>query len=61
MIAGNLAGLALSIPMHPAPTQGNSNGIVDASTLFATQILQRDMQTNDDAGGDGAAVYREKK
>ena len=61
MIAGNLAGLALSIPMQPAPTQENSGGIVDASTLFTTQILQCDMQTKDGAAGDGAAVYREKK
>jgi len=61
MIAGNLAGLALSIPMSPAANQENSGGIVDASTLLATQILQREMQTNGDAAGDGAAVYREKK
>ena len=59
MIAGNLAGLALSIPMHP--TQTTSGALVDASTLFATQILQRDMQTDDDAAGDDAAVYRENK
>ena len=43
-------------PTHPAPTQGHSGGIVDASTLFATQILQRNIQTDGDA-----AVYREKK
>jgi hypothetical protein len=49
VIAGNLAGLALSIPMPPAPTQAPSGGLVDASTLFAAQILQRDMQTGDDA------------
>ena len=35
--------------------------LAPGSREFATQILQRDMQTNDDAGGDGAAVYREKK
>jgi hypothetical protein len=61
MIAGNLAGLALSIPMSPAPTQETSGGLVDGSTLFATQILQHDMQTDDDAAGDGAAVYSENK
>ena len=52
VIAGNLAGLALSIPERPVcapPTQG---GLVDASTLFATQILQRGGQTD----GDGADV-----
>jgi hypothetical protein len=56
VIAGNLAGLALSIPMSPNSTQGTPGGVVDASTLFATQILQRDMQTDGDA-----AVFREKK
>jgi hypothetical protein len=30
--------------------------MVDASTLFATQILQRDMQADSDA-----VVFREKK
>ena len=49
MIAGNLAGLALSIPMHSAPPQATSGGLVDASTLFATQLLQRDTQPGDDA------------
>ncbi|HEY0282988.1 MAG TPA: hypothetical protein VGC27_10245 [Rhizomicrobium sp.] len=44
MIAGNLAGLALSIPLRPNPI--SSGGLVDASTLYATQILQRD--TTDD-------------
>ena len=48
MIAGNLARLALSIPMPPALPLGTSGGLVDASTLFATQILQRDMQTDGD-------------
>ena len=59
MIAGNLAGLALSIPMHPAPPQAmsdGSGGLVDASTLFATQVLQRDMQP-----GDGATDVGEGK
>ena len=56
VIAGNLAGLALSIPERPVcapPTQG---GLVDASTLFATQILQRGSQTD----GDTADVGRGK-
>jgi hypothetical protein len=49
-IAGSLAGLAMSIPMCPAgssshgpihgPTHGMSGGLVDASTLLATQVLQ---------------------
>jgi hypothetical protein len=56
VIAGNLAGLALSIPMSPTPSQGTPGGMVDASTLFATQILQRGTQTDG-----GAAVFREKK
>ena len=46
VIAGNLAGLALSIPMPPAPAKDTSGGLVAASTLFATQILQRDRQTD---------------
>ncbi|MGA7675194.1 MAG: hypothetical protein WCA78_09135 [Rhizomicrobium sp.] len=49
VIAGNLAGLALSIPMRPTPPKTMSDGsgrLVDASTLFNTQILQRDMQTD---------------
>jgi hypothetical protein len=56
VIAGNLAGLALSIPTSPTPTQGTPGGMVDASTLFATQILQRGMQIDG-----GPAVFREKK
>ena len=52
VIAGNLAGLALSIPMPPAPVKDTSGGLVAASTLFATQILQRDRQTD----GDGIDV-----
>ena len=63
VIAGNLAGLALSIPMQPSPAQATSDGsggLVDASTLFATQILQRAMQKDGNATG-AAAIYREKK
>jgi hypothetical protein len=56
VIAGNLAGLALSIPMPPTVNQGTFGGVVDASTLFATQILQRNMQPKGDA-----VVFREKK
>ena len=56
VIAGNLAGLALSIPMSPTPNQGTPGGVVDASTLFATQVLQRGMQADS-----GAVVFREKK
>jgi hypothetical protein len=43
-IAGNLAGLALSIPMYP--TQTTSGGLVDALTLIATQVLQNDQHTS---------------
>jgi hypothetical protein len=58
VIAGNLAGLALSIPMPPATEQDTSGrdmtgGLVSAYTLFATQILHRAMQPNGDATGDG--------
>jgi hypothetical protein len=42
-IAGNLAGLAMSIPLEPARV--GSSGPVDASTLLATQILQLALQT----------------
>ena len=45
VIAGNLAGLALSIPMPPARVQDTSGGLVSAYTLFATQILHRAMET----------------
>ena len=54
VIAGNLAGLALSIPARPA--QQRSGGLVDASTLFATQILQRGMEPRGDV-----IAFREKK
>jgi hypothetical protein len=54
VIAGNLAGLALSIPMPPAPVQDMPGGLVSAYTLFATQILQRAMQTDRDATDAGA-------
>jgi hypothetical protein len=40
VISANLAALALSIPMVRARTM--SGGLVEASTLFATQILQCD-------------------
>jgi hypothetical protein len=40
VIAGNLARLAMSIPMCPA--QATSGGLVDASTLLAVQVLQRE-------------------
>jgi hypothetical protein len=40
VISGNLAGLAMSIPLEPANI--GSVGLVDSSTLFATQILQLD-------------------
>ena len=59
VIAGNLAGLALSIPMPPARVKDMSGGLVSAYTLFATQILRRAMQTDRDAPGNGAALYRE--
>ncbi|HEY8696688.1 MAG TPA: hypothetical protein VIM02_03660 [Rhizomicrobium sp.] len=40
VIAGNLARLAMSIPMGPA--EAMSGGLVDASTLLAAQVLQRE-------------------
>jgi hypothetical protein len=40
VISGNLAGLAMSIPL--GPTNIGSAGLVDSSTLLATQILQLD-------------------
>jgi len=48
VIAGNLARLAMSIPMFPVPA--TSGGLVDASTLLAAQVLQREPAT------DGSAV-----
>jgi hypothetical protein len=45
VVSGNLADLAMSIPMSPAP--GMSGALVDASTLFAVQILQRDADNDD--------------
>jgi len=48
VIAGNLAGLALSIPIPPARAPATFGGLVDASTLFATQILQRGSQRDGD-------------
>ena len=54
VIAGNLAGLALSIPERPI--QQISGGLVDASTLFATQVLQRDTRPHGDV-----VAFREKK
>lgn len=40
MISGRLADLAMSIPLEPS--HNASVGLTDASTLFATQILQLD-------------------
>jgi hypothetical protein len=40
IISGKLAGLAMSIPLEPSNI--GSVGLVDSSTLFATQILQLD-------------------
>lgn len=60
VITGNLAGLALSIPMRSTPTQRTSGGLVDASILFAAQILQRDMQTDDDATGVNESISQSK-
>jgi len=50
VIAGSLAGLAMSIPMCPA--QRTSGGLVDASTLLAVQVLQSGTRTD----GDGDAA-----
>ncbi len=54
MISANLARLAMTIPLHPAPTPGG--GPVDASTLFATQILQLDPRK----AGDAAAANEDR-
>src|ERR1700733_14744288 len=43
VISGKLAKLAVSIPLEPARI--GSVGLVDSSTLFATQILQIDRRT----------------
>lgn len=53
LIAGNLAGLALSIPIRPISVPAMPGGLVDASTLFATQILQRNGRTDGDRSGIG--------
>lgn len=45
VISGNLAGLAMSIPLEPSNI--GSIRLVDASTLFATQILQLDHRARD--------------
>jgi len=42
-ISGNLAELAMSIPLESAKI--GSIGLVDSSTLFATQVLQFDRRT----------------
>jgi hypothetical protein len=47
VIAGNLARLAMSIPMCPA--EAMSGGLVDASTLLAAQVLQREPATDGSA------------
>ena len=48
LVSGNLADLAMSIPM--APAEWVPGGLIDGSTLFATQILQSstDADTDDD-------------
>jgi hypothetical protein len=45
-IAGNLAGLAMSIPLSPTPSSGG--GCVKPSTLCATQILQNGREGGDE-------------
>jgi hypothetical protein len=47
VISGILAGLAMSIPLEPSNI--GAIRLVDASTLFATQILQLDRRTRDNA------------
>ena len=47
VIAETFAGLAMSIPM--SPTRAMPGGLVDTSTLLATQILQHDSRPDDDA------------
>jgi len=43
VISGNIAELAMSIPLEPAKI--GSIGLVDSSTLFATQVLQFDRRS----------------
>ncbi len=45
VISGHLAELAMSIPLEPEKI--GSIGLVDSSTLFATQVLQIDRHTRD--------------
>jgi hypothetical protein len=47
LISGNLAEIAMSIPLEPAKI--GSIGLVDSSTLFATQILQIDRRAPHDS------------
>jgi len=52
LISGNLADMAMSIPLEPAKI--GSIGLVDSSTLFATQILQIDRHAPHDSDPQGA-------
>ena len=45
LVSGNLADLAMSIPMSPEPRP--VGGLVDGPTLFAAQALRRDADGND--------------
>jgi hypothetical protein len=47
VISGNFAGLAMSIPLDPSNI--GAIGLVDSSTLFATQILQLDHRAQDNS------------
>lgn len=48
VISGKLAGLAMSIPLEPSNI--GAVGLVDSSTLFATQILQLDHRPRINSG-----------
>jgi hypothetical protein len=52
-VAGSLAELAMSIPLSPAPVPG----LVDSSTLLATQILQ--LRQRPDCDGTVIAEWKE--
>jgi len=54
VIAGNLAELAMSIPM--APSQAKSDGFANASTLLAASVLQDDLSAHG-----GANIVTESK
>ncbi len=47
VISEHLAGMAMSIPLEPAHI--GSIGLVDSSTLFATQVLQLDHRATESA------------